>query len=251
MLPAIASPKVAERLGRAPMSIIAAAGAFRVKVVAVRSTTPALDDADFLLVNGADLTHRTNTQLLVTGPVDGTALRAAVRAKSSKLDVALRSEKRATYVDSPIQSGAERIYLGAIGAGAAFAVAALLLSLLQSAPERNTLLARLRTMGLTRKQARRLLGLEALPQAVLAALGGILVGWATVPLLAPGIDLFRLALATAPGSPAGQRPAAGGPWSLLLPALAVVVLTALAAVGQAWWVGRRGSIKELRAGDAR
>ncbi|WP_369149327.1 FtsX-like permease family protein [Streptomyces sp. R44] len=252
VLPAIASPKVAERLGKQPMDIIAAAGAFRVQVVAVRSTTPALDDADFLLVNGADLTHRADTQLLVTGAVDGTALRAAVKAKSSRLDVALRSEERATYVDSPLQSGAEQIYLGAIGAGAAFAVVALLLSLMQSAPERNTLLARLRTMGLTRKQGRRLLALEALPQAVLAALGGILVGWATVPLLAPGIDLFRLALAAAPGfAPLDSAPLRADPWSLVLPALAVVVLTALAAVGQAWWAGRRGSIKELRAGDAR
>ncbi|MER5203814.1 FtsX-like permease family protein [Streptomyces sp. NPDC002825] len=252
VLPAIASPKVAERLGREPQEIISAAGVFRVKVVAVRSTTPALDDADFLLVNGADLTHRTNTALLVTGTVNGTALRAAATAKSDSLVVKLRQEERATYVDSPLQSGAERIYLGAIGAGAAFAVVAVLLSLMQSAPERNTLLARLRTMGLTRKQGRRLLALEALPQAVLAALGGILVGWATVPLLAPGVDLFRLALASAPGfAPLDSAPLRADPWSLVLPALAVVVLTGLAAVGQAWWAGRTGSIKELRAGDAR
>ncbi|WP_093878842.1 FtsX-like permease family protein [Streptomyces sp. TLI_105] len=256
VLPAIASPKVAERLGKGPMDIVAAAGVFRVRVVAVRSATPALDDADFLLVNGADLTHRADTSLLVTGPVDGAALRTAVKAKSvrgkTSLAVRLRTEERATYVDSPLQSGAERIYLGAIGAGAAFAVIAVLLSLLQSAPERNTLLARLRTMGLTRGQARRLLGLEALPQAVLAALGGILVGWTTVPLLAPGIDLFRLALAAAPGfAPLDSAPLRADPWSLVLPALAVVVLTGLAAVGQAWWAGRRSSIKELRAGDAR
>ncbi|MFF8377124.1 FtsX-like permease family protein [Streptomyces sp. NPDC015661] len=252
VLPAIASPKVAERLGSAPQDIISAAGVFRVKVVAVRSTTPALDDADFLLVNGADLTHRGDTSLLVTGAVDGSALRAAVKAKSDSLAVTLRTEERATYVDSPLQSGAERIYLGAIGAGAAFAVVAVLLSLMQSAPERNTLLARLRTMGLTRRQGRRLLALEALPQAVLAALGGILVGWATVPLLAPGIDLFRLALGAEPGfAPLDSAPLRADPWSLVLPSLAVVVLTGLAAVGQAWWAGRRGSIKELRAGDAR
>ncbi|MFJ6578064.1 FtsX-like permease family protein [Streptomyces sp. NPDC091368] len=257
VLPAIASPSVAERLGDAPQEIVSAAGVFKVKVVAVRSTTPALDEADFLLVNGADLTHRADTSLLVTGSVDGAALRAAVRAKaggagSGSLVVAMRSEARATYVDSPLQSGAERIYLGAIGAGAALAVVAVLLSLLQSAPERTTFLARLRTMGLTRKQSRRLLGLEALPQAVLAALGGMLVGWATVPLLAPGIDLVRLALAAAPGfAPLDSAPLWADPWSLLLPALAVVVLTGLAAVAQAWWAARRGSIKELRAGDAR
>ncbi|MEF9882970.1 FtsX-like permease family protein [Streptomyces sp. P9-A4] len=252
VLPAIASPSVADRLGSAPQEVVTAAGVFRVKVVAVRSATPALPDADFLVVNGADLTHRAATALLVTGPKDGAALRATVKSKSDKLMVSMRSEERATYVDSPLQSGAEGMYLGAIGAGAGFAVVAVLLSLMQSAPERTTLLARLRTMGLTRKQGRRLLGLEALPQAVLAALGGMLVGWATVPLLAPGIDLFRLALATTPGfAPLDSAPLRADPWSLLVPAVVVVLITALAAGGQAWWAGRRGSIKELRAGDAR
>ncbi|MEV7670482.1 FtsX-like permease family protein [Streptomyces sp. NPDC088752] len=252
VLPAIASPSVAERLGREPLEVVAAAGTFRVEVVGVRPATPALPGEDFLVVNGADLTRRGATALLVTGPVDGAALRGVVREAAKDFRVTLRSEERAGYVDSPLQSGAERIYLGAIGAGAGYAVVAVLLSLAQGAPERNALLARLRTMGLTRRQGRRLLGLEALPQAALAALGGALVGWATVPLLAPGIDLFRLALATAPGlAGIGGAPLRADPWSLLVPALAVVLLTALAAVGQAWWAGRRGSIKELRAGDAR
>ncbi|MEU2114824.1 FtsX-like permease family protein [Streptomyces sp. NPDC016459] len=252
VLPAIASPSVAERLGTAPQEIVSAAGVFRVKVVAVRAATPALPGADFLLVNAADLTHRTPTTLLVTGPEDGAALRAAVEARSDALVVSTRTEERVGYVDSPLQSGAERMYLGAIGVGAGFAVVAVLLSLMQSAPERTTLLARLRTMGLTRKQGRRLLGLEAVPQAVLAALGGTLAGWATVPLLAPGIDLFRLALATTPGfAPPVGAPLRADPWSLVVPALAVVALTAVATAGQAWWAGRKGSIKELRAGDAR
>lgn len=256
VLPAVASPSVADRLGTEPLEIISAAGVFRVKVVAVRSTTPALTGADFLLVNIADLTHPQPTALLVTGTAaKGPALRAAVTGKAVKPDdfaVTLRGELRSTYVDSPLQSGAERIYAAAIGAGAGFAAVAVLLSLMQSAPERTKLLARLRTMGLTRKQGRRLLGLEALPQAVLAALGGMLAGWATVPLLAPGIDLFRLALATTPGlSALDSAPLRADPWSLALPALGVVLLTGAAALGQAWWAVRRGSIQELRAGDAR
>ncbi|MFJ5139746.1 FtsX-like permease family protein [Streptomyces sp. NPDC088707] len=252
VLPAIASPSVAQRLGGTPQEIVSAAGVFRVKVVAVRPNTPALQGADFLVVNAADLTHRSNTALLVTGPDDGAALRDVVKATSDALLVSMRTEERAGYVDSPLQSGAERMYLGAIGAGAGFAVVAVLLSLMQSAPERTTLLARLRTMGLTRRQGRRLLGLEALPQAVLAAVGGTLVGWATVPLLAPGIDLFRLALATTPGfAPLDSAPLRADPWSLVVPAVAVVLITAVAAAGQAWWAGRKGSIKELRAGDAR
>lgn len=107
-------------------------------------------------------------------------------------------------------------------------------------------------MGLTRRQGRRLLALEALPQALLAAAGGTLVGWATVLLLAPGIDLVRLALSAAPGrATLGSAPLRADPWSLGLPAVGVVLLTGVAVAIQAWRSARGGSIKELRAGDAR
>ncbi|WP_308375732.1 hypothetical protein [Streptomyces sp. MMS20-AI2-20] len=33
--------------------------------------------------------------------------------------------------------------------------------------------------------------------------------------------------------------------------LAVVALTVGVAAAQAWWTGRRGAVRELRAGDAR
>ncbi|MFD4373752.1 FtsX-like permease family protein [Streptomyces sp. NPDC058486] len=252
VLPALASPDVAARLGAEPMPLIAAAGSFHVKVVAVRDSTPAVRGEDFLVVNAADITNRRQSAVLVSGAPDGAALRAAVAAKSRDFDVTLSSEARGSYVDSPLQSGAEGLYAAAIGAGAAYAVVAVLLSLTRSGPERATLLSRLRTMGLTRRQGRRLLGLEALPPAVFAALGGALAGWATVPLLAPGIDLRRLALATAEGG-AGLAgvPLRADPWSLVLPAVAVVLLTGAAAGVQAWWTGRRSSVKELRAGDAR
>ncbi|MEU6929309.1 FtsX-like permease family protein [Streptomyces sp. NPDC046374] len=258
VVPAIASPDVAERLGDRPIEILAAAGRFHVKVVAVRTITPALPDKDFLIVNAADLVNRAPTALLVTGggagggALDGKALRGRMTAKGGKLHVVLREEERARYVDSPMQTGAEGLYLAAVGAGAGYAALAVLLSLLQVAPERTTLLARLRTMGLTRGQARRLLVLEALPQALLAAAGGILVGWATILLLAPGVDLVRLALATAPAETLALGAALRADvWSLGLPAAGVVLLAGAAATVQAWWASRRGSIKELRAGDAR
>ncbi|MYS30671.1 FtsX-like permease family protein, partial [Streptomyces sp. SID7804] len=138
----------------------------------------------------------------------------------------------------------------AVAAGAGYAVVALLLTLLRAAPERAALLARLRTMGLTRAQGRRLLVLESLPQALLAAAGGTLTAWAAVRLLAPGVDLTTLAVATA-ASPAGPAELRTDPVSLLVPALAAVVLTVGVAAAQAWWTGRRGSVRELRAGDVR
>ncbi len=105
-------------------------------------------------------------------------------------------------------------------------------------------------MGLTRAQGRRLLILESLPQALLAAVGGVLTAWAAIRLLSPGIDLTTVAVST--GAPAaGRALLRADRLSLLVPALAVVALTVGVAAAQAWWTGRRGAVRELRAGDAR
>ncbi|WP_063783685.1 FtsX-like permease family protein [Streptomyces sp. XY152] len=250
-LPALASPGVAERHGARPFPVRMEDGSsVTVRIALVRERTPAVVGREFLVVDRAGLSARSarTTLLLVTGDrPDGAALRAAAGGAAP---VQLRAEERAGYVDSPLQSGAERVYAAAVAAGAGYAVLALLLTLVRAAPERAALLARLRTMGLTRAQGRRLLVLESLPQALLAALGGVLTAWATVRLLAPGIDLTAVAL-PATASPAGRAVLRTDPVSLLVPALAVVVLTVGVAVTQAWWTGRAGAVRELRAGDAR
>lgn len=253
VLPVIVSPSVAERLGDRPRALESMAGDFKVRVAGTVTRTPAVSDTSFIIVNSASLTHRRTTALLLTGDrLDAGALRTAARAPGGSFTVQMRAEERATYVDTPMQTGAERIYTAAIAAGAGYALLAVLLSLLQTAPERMTLLARLRTMGLTSRQGGRLLTFEAMPQALLAAGGGLLVGWAAIALLAPGIDLVRLALAAGPGTGRlDTAPLRTDPWSLALPALGVVVLAAGVAGVQAWWAGRRGSITELRAGDSR
>ncbi|MEV8068739.1 FtsX-like permease family protein [Streptomyces sp. NPDC085995] len=250
-LPALASPSVAAARGTAPFTVQPADGpTVTVRIVAVRDRTPAVPGTDFLVVDRAGLNggKATTTTLLVTGDhLDAAALRRAAGASAS---VRLRSAERARYVDSPLQSGAERVYLAAVAAGVGYAVLALLLALLRAAPERAALLARLRTMGLTRAQGRRLLVLESLPQALLAAAGGALTGWATIRLLSPGIDLTAVAL-PASAAAAGGAALRTDPLSLALPATAVLLLAVGVAVAQAWWTGRRGSVRELRAGDAR
>lgn len=252
VLPAIASPGVAERLGDGPRDIESAAGDFKVRVAEIQPDTPVVPGADYLLVNAADLTQRAPTTLLVGGAeLDGAALRRTVDRFDGEFTVKLRTEERRTFVNTPMQEGAERIYAAAIAAGAGYALLALLLSLSQTAPERVTLLARLRTMGLTTRQGRQLLGLEVLPQALLAAVGGALVGWATIVLLAPGVDLVRLSLTAASDVTLDGAPLRADPWSLVLPAVGVLALAAAVSVVQAWWAGRQGSIKELRAGDSR
>jgi putative ABC transport system permease protein len=252
LLPAIVSPSVAELTGSEQRLVQARAGTFRMRVAGVRERTPAVPGADFIVVNAAHLAYRADTVLLVNGSMDGAELRAAVRPVGGGLSVLLRSQARAALVASPVQTGAERLYALAVAAGAGYAALALLLSLLHGTPGRVALLARLRTMGLSRRQARWLVGLEALPQALLAAVGGASAGWATVALLAPGVDPARLALVAAPGlAPPAGAPLPADPWALALPAAGVLVLAAVVAVGQARWVVRRGSIGELGAGDAR
>ncbi|MEV0489896.1 FtsX-like permease family protein [Streptomyces atratus] len=251
VLPAVASPSVADAHGSAPFAVSMEDGSsVTVRIVLVRDITPAVLGADFLVVDRAGLSAAAArpTTLLVTGPeADGRALREAA---GDAVSVGLRADERAQYVDSPLQSGVEHLYTAAVAAGAGYAVLALLLSLLRAAPERIALLARLRTMGLTRPQGRRLLVLESLPQAVLAAAGGVLTGWAAIRLLSPGMDLTAVALPPSV-APLEQTPLHTDAWSLTVPALAVVAVTVGIAGVQAWWAGRRGAVRELRAGDTR
>lgn len=251
VVPAIASPSLADRFGTAPFSVrLEDDSKVTVRIAAVRDVTPAVTDLDFLVVDREALTVRAArpTAVLLTGNhLDGAALR---RAAGSGVDVRLRAEVRAAYVDSPLQSGAERIYTAAVAAGAGYAVLALLLALVRAAPERSALLARLRTMGLTRAQGRRLLVLESLPQALLAAAGGALTGWAAIRLLSPGLDLTAIAVAGRP-VPGGAARLRTDALSLLVPSLAVLAVATGVALAQAWWTGRRGSVRELRAGDGR
>ncbi|MFI7287010.1 ABC transporter permease [Streptomyces anulatus] len=251
VLPAIASPAVAARLGKEPHAIDTLSGNFKVQVVGTVPRVASVSTTNFLIVNSAALEQKTPTTLLLTGAPDPGKLHAAVEGSGKEYAVHLRSEERARYVNTPMQAGAERIYLAAVAAGAGYALLAVLLSLLQTAPERRTLLARLRTMGLTTGQGRRLLAFEATPQALLAAGGGLFTGWATIALLSPGVDLVPLALAGVAGSDTSPVMLRTDLWSLGLPAAGVVALAAAVAGVQAWWASRRGSITELRAGDSR
>ncbi|MFE9372523.1 FtsX-like permease family protein [Streptomyces sp. NPDC006711] len=250
VLPALASPSLARLLGPNPVALRVGGKDVTVRVNADHAWSAAVPGTAYLLVDAAGLAAKDPTALLVGGSsLDAKALRAT--AEHGGATVRLRSQAREAFTDSPLQKGAGRVYGVAVAAGAGFAVLALLLSLLRGAPERSALLARLRTMGLTRRQGRALLVLESLPAAFLAAAGGALTGWASIALLAPGIDLAGLALATTSGlAPVGAELRAD-PVSLVLPAVCVLLLAAGVAAAQAWWSGRRGSITELRAGDAR
>ncbi|MFD5396430.1 FtsX-like permease family protein [Streptomyces sp. NPDC127097] len=265
-LPALVSSRFLTRFGRAPMALQPEFGQLVIRPKTVRADTPAQPGGDFVVVDAGSVArrHPDTYRDPATGPsvlllsgrsLDTGALRTAVRAHtpgSLSVRLALRSAVRDGFADSPLQQGAIRLYTAAVAAGAGFALLALLLSLLQAAPQRSQLLAGLRTMGLTRAQARRLLVLESLPPALLAAVGGALAGVATIRLLGPGTDLTALALpGTSGGGAAGTVRLHTDPASLLLPSAGVVALALAVALAQAWLSGRRRESTELRAGDTR
>ncbi|WP_328546945.1 FtsX-like permease family protein [Streptomyces platensis] len=265
-LPALVSPHFLTRFGRAPMALQPEFGRLVIRPKTVRADTPAQPGGDFVVVDAGSVARRHPdtygdpttgpSVLLLSGrSLDTGALRTAVRAHtpgSLSVRLALRSAVRAEFADSPLQQGAIRLYTTAVAAGAGFALLALLLSLLQAAPQRSQLLTRLRTMGLTRAQGRRLLALEALPPALLAAVGGALAGAATIRLLGPGTDLTALALpGTSGGGTADTIRLHADPASLLLPSAGVVALALAVALVQAWSSGRQRESTELRAGDTR
>ncbi|MFJ8165823.1 hypothetical protein ACIRBY_33575 [Streptomyces sp. NPDC096136] len=226
------------------------------------------------LVRGADHANR----WLALGPVEAGRLRALARADrpaptatpqaaptpqrtaepAAARDAgagAQRADERylvrtsAEYVAElgadPLQGSAERLFWSCVAAAAGFALLAVLLTLLRNVPERAALLARLRTMGLRRRQGVALILAEALPQTLAAALGGALTAAAAVALLGPAMDLSTLVGASAP---TGVRLTAG---AVLAPALGLAALVAAAVLVEAATSGRRQITTELRAGDQR
>ncbi|MFD4913389.1 hypothetical protein ACFWNR_09210 [Streptomyces virginiae] len=220
------------------------------------------------LMGGADHPNR----WLGVGDVDGDRLRALVRSKlpassgtpapapapipgsgsvagPAALDepypVSTSAEAVTALGSDPLQRSAQRLFWAAMAGAAGFALLAVLLTLMRAVPERAALLARLRTMGLRRRQGVALILAETLPQTLAATLGGALVAAAAVALLGPAIDLSTLVGAHVPN---GVRLTAG---PVLTQALGLAALVAAAVFVEAATSGRRQITNELRAGDQR
>jgi putative ABC transport system permease protein len=177
-----------------------------------------------------------------------TALIAASGAQS-QVDVLDRSAAEASLDAQPLPSGAVSLYRAAALAATLLALLAVVLALLQAAPERAALLARLRTMGLRPRQGYALILTETLPMLLLAAVAGSALGAASVPLLGSAVDLGPLvgsldgSAAVTHASPALQ------PWPVLLPGAALLLLAVAVVLAEAAVIGRRQIGVQLRAGD--
>ncbi|MET9963506.1 hypothetical protein ABZ128_31290 [Streptomyces sp. NPDC006326] len=228
----------------------------RAKAVAVVDGTPALPEGRaFVVLPAAAATAQypkasRPTHWFAVGAVDDDRLHEVVRAHvpAAVLDSYRVRTSTGVYAElagDPLQRSAARLFRASLAGSAGFAVLCVLLTLVRAAPDRAALLARLRTMGLRRRQGLALVLAEALPQAVAAALGGGLLAAAAVALLAPAVDLSTLVGAAVPtGLRVAVRPVLGQ-------ALGLAALVALAVCAEAVTSGRRQITTELRAGDQR
>ncbi|MCM2580019.1 ABC transporter permease [Streptomyces meridianus] len=261
-LPAVVSPGLARVIGaRGQVTVEAQSGPTLVRAVAVRSATPATT-GDFAVVSAEALARAhpdmRGTDFLAPNAVhitgaraDTGALRALARGGEG-LAVDVRAEERAGYGSGSLQSGAQRVYVAAVAAGAGYSIIALLLAQLQEAPRRRALLSGLRAVGMTRRQARSLVTLEPLPQVVVATAGGVLTGLAAVPLLRGGVDVTALAFGAdvLPPEVAGTTAVlVPDPLSFVLPAVVLPAAVCAMASAQARWSARRATAGELRTGE--
>ncbi|MFC9294960.1 hypothetical protein ACFTWH_23545 [Streptomyces sp. NPDC057011] len=256
-VPALFSGDLGAEPGERPFRLRVRGEDLQVRAAAVVDGTPALPDRGgaTLVLPARQMISLTSkaalpNRWLATGKVDADRLKELVRAAlpagvADKYQVRTSATAVADLSTDPLQHSAERLFWASVAGAAGFALLAVLLTLVRAAPERAALLARLRTMGLRPRQGLALILAEALPQTVVAAVGGALSAAAAVALLGPAVDLSSLVGARVPaGVDLAARPVLTQ--ALSLAALVVAVVLAEAAVA-----GRRQITTELRAGDER
>ncbi|MFC5825441.1 FtsX-like permease family protein [Nonomuraea insulae] len=145
--------------------------------------------------------------------------------------------------DDPLTSTVRWTLVVVTGALAAYALIAVVLSLVIGSSERARAVSFLRTLGLSERQAQRLTVLEILPMILLTALVGLGLGLGLPSALGPGVDL---------SSYAGDLPV--GDYSLdpFLPSALAAGLAAVAVLGAYAHtvISRRRSLGAvLRVGD--
>ncbi|MGW4804507.1 hypothetical protein [Kitasatospora sp. NPDC004272] len=258
-VPALVTPGLAGRLGTAshPLHTGRSVLSFRLAGTLPAGGAPALGTGEALVLPVRQASALVPSLAAANLWLGSGELRAPqLRELLGRLDPAAAPEGGAYAVRTgaeeverlaadPLQRSAARVFAWSVAAAGAFAVLAVLLTLVRSGPERAAVLARLRTMGLRPRQALAVVLLESLPTALGAAGAGGLLAVGAALLLGPAVDLSALVGLPAPGgvSPSVRAAAA---WSLALAALfaATVLVEALVS-------GRRQIAVELRAGEDR
>ena len=194
-IPVLASPGIAG-LFAGGRKVLVGISSVRVRVAGTIRGTPGITQTGPFVVMPAWAAARMGADqpppnlMLLVGPVG----RANLNRMVSKLlpggpVVTYRSAVLAALTSAALPHGAYETFAQAAVATAGFGAIIMLIMLALGARPRELTLARLFTMGLSRRQAHRLVLAEALPAILAATVGGAICAWALVPLVGPSIDL--------------------------------------------------------------
>lgn len=247
-IPVIASSAVAPDFG-AGSSLVIDGDYVPIKQVATASATAALPGAgDFLIVAAQALAGHgipavPQTVLLLDGGISAATLTATLHKAAPGATLTQRATGLSVLTHAPFQADTFDTLDLSMLAAALLAIVALLCGLTMGARSREQALARLATMGLSRRQANRLVLLENLPSLAAALLGGAVCTVAISALIGPGIDL-----AVFTGT-AQSVPLRVDPWTLTLAGAAIAATAAATLAGHTAAAHRRGVTSALRLGN--
>ncbi|MEV4802234.1 FtsX-like permease family protein [Nonomuraea sp. NPDC049421] len=143
----------------------------------------------FLIVPiGVQLRPAVNT-LLIKGDADV----AELAALAPSATVISQEGTLAAIQDDPLTSTVRTTLAIVTAALAAYALLAVVLTLIVGAADRARAVSFLRTLGLSDRQAQRLTVLEIMPMIIVTALAGLCLGLALPAALGPGVDLSSYA----------------------------------------------------------
>jgi putative ABC transport system permease protein len=191
-VPALASASYRALLGGGSGLLHTSEGALAIHVTGAVSSVPGVPGGGTLLVVPLSALPVPVAPLeeLVTGPhLDALALRQVVARQLPGATVTLRSTVLASLTGAPLPHSAYLAITVGSAAAAALVVLVLLITVVLAARDGAPILARLRVMGLGRRQARWLEVAQMLPQVSVAAAGGLACACALAPLIGPSIDL--------------------------------------------------------------
>jgi putative ABC transport system permease protein len=250
-VPVIASPQIAAAFRAGASQLAFGSGQLTVRLAATVASTPALPGGGSFVVVPAWAAARLPANLapnvlLATGlAIDGPALAATAARTVPGSQVVSRAAVLQSVAGSPPVRGSALIWELCVAAAAVFCAAAVLLGLLRSGRDRAQQAARLAALGMTVRQRRNLVLLEALPLLLAAIIGAELAGWLLAPLVGPALDLSAF---TSSSAPVPVRPDLV---ALLAPAAGIIVLVAVITAGESALARRHPPGSALRLDEGR
>jgi putative ABC transport system permease protein len=250
-VPVIATPKIAAAIRAGNRQLGFADSLLTLRLAGTTTASPALPGGGPFVIIPSWVVPRLkagaapNIELVIGPRLNAGDLARALRRTLPDSELAFRQAALAAETGSPLVRSADIAFDLCVVAAVAVSIAAILLGLLLSGRDRTRVAAWLAALGMTRRQARRLAMLDALPLALIAVVGAVLAGAALGPIIAPALNLsaFTGSSATVPVQP--------DLLALAVPAAGVVILVSVITAAQSALTRRRTRIGVLRLDEGR